>query len=365
MTSWRSAVRVSHIPMVKDYTALKQLAVLLFAASLREICPKVVFLRVEPTLLGFAVDFLLPFPLTDDYKDLLEKSVREKTRRGHSFDIWEMVSKNAKEYLLHTKQPFLAESIDVTEQFTEIFRFGDFAAPMRSEIERNLAEVGAWSISVAKEGKSVYWHKKSYPIQTLRGFVFPDKKQLKNFQRQLKEAEKFDHRTFLQRQGWLSVQGEELCWLPDGVKNYRRMVEIWKSQLLKSGSQEILTYGTLDLEKAATGNGVFHEVLVEEEEAAGEEFGLKTFCRSEVGHVSIRGKVYKKTLLQTIEDFSRIFSLAIAASDKKVWVAEDIYGISWPVIEIEVSGAVETAKFYFNRIFALVIEQNKCWPGVQ
>jgi threonyl-tRNA synthetase len=306
-----------------------ELAANLFAASFLEVCPEVVFTAIWTGHLGFYVDYTLPFPMTDEFLKIIEERMREKIKKRESSQIFEMSSRNIVECLKEMKQFKLARELDRSRPSRNIIKIGSYVGVLEDEIDPDLSQIGA--IGLEKRGSLVY------------GVAFEEKEDLKKFRRALKEAEKDDHLVIGDQERFFEKEGEDIYWLPEGVKFRKRIEKKIESFLKELGYEEVEFSGNIEWYEKKGLTKIF--TTLEEESDTTFECGLKDQALQKVYYVA-------NSSLQMFQDFAKIISLIFEFQDTQI-VCKDFYGIDWGVISQEESGV----KISVDRIAAMLVEK--------
>lgn len=321
------------------------MALQLFAASLLEVCPKTILIQMSVGRTSFTCDFVLPFTLTEDHIRLIEERVRAKIKEGVQADIWEMVSSNAKELLIHSGQTIRAQQIDLESQFANVIRMHPFANFYEGEIETDLSTVGLFSLKFNGAVGRYSEKKIDADIQRVEGFAFPDKKAFNEFKRLRKDYRRVDHRQHkLFEDGFATPRAMRLL---NGLEKH------WRGKL--EGFEEVQTPECSGYERfCQMGSKQFLEIW--EDPIESPEFDLRE-GGGRVGIVIDYRQEERETFLQWIEDFCKLFGLQGNLSDSKDFLVLDKLGLEWQVARIEDCGNFSQMKFYFHPFLALIIEQ--------
>lgn len=325
MTSRRSAVRVSYIPMRSDW----KLAAELFAASFLEICPEVIFSDIWVGHLGFYVDYSISFPLTDEYLKLIEERMREKIRDQPFCGVFEMSTRNIIECLKEMKQFRLARDLDRSRTARNVLKIGEYLGVLEEEIDPDLKQLGA--IGLERRGNTIY------------GMAFKTKDELKQYRKALKEGEKRDHLLIGKEEGLFEIDNEEVYWFPKGVEFRKRLEREIEKFLYANSYQEVEFSGNIDWYKSKGLTKIF--TTLEEEEESRFECGLKDHSLQKIFYVA-------NSSLQMFEDFGKIISLIFEFQEATI-ICKDFYGTFWDVIWQEDDGV----KISIDRLAAMLVEK--------
>ncbi len=303
--------------MTQNTKGAWQTAAELFAMSILEICPKIIFKTIKADFLGFVCEYILDEPLHKDHIDLAITRMKEKVKKKVKIEVLEMVSTNVIDYMKHQKQPLRARAVNTAHQFTKVVKIDHvYADVLDGEIEKDLKKLQVIEVSMPKLIGEELFRKQKTPLYQIKGLAFSSTQELKDHKKACKEGSKFDHRQ-------VPFEGEKIAL-------WRSVYDQFAKALVEEGYVE--EWRGSDLKK-----GRFAEY--DEETGVKDEFGLKSngFFRGikfRLINASDEEKL-KAKLLKTLPVKSDI----------------DVYGIKWPLIEFS-----ETGKIWIDRIVALLIE---------
>lgn len=211
MTSWRSAVRVSYIPM-------DQLSKLTLFAS----CEKLLALaarRVLPTLIplqghthewGFEYDFIAKAPCEEGVLRLITEEMRRMVHEALPFESLNMMPQNAAQFL-QKKQPLQAEACrDYPGNVVPLCKLGDFYDIAPLEL-----------CSTTKELQNFALYEMLFLPDScvrIRGVACNDKKALKSYLKQLERAKEHDPVRLAEELELVMLLDGEVIWQPNGVR---------------------------------------------------------------------------------------------------------------------------------------------------
>ncbi len=291
-----------------------QTAAELFAMSILDICPKMVFKAIRADLLGFTCEFLHPDMPHKDQIDLAVRRIREMVQKGMKIEVLEMVSTNVVDYMKHLRQPLRAKAVDCSHQFTQVVRINDYYADvLEGPLDLDLDSIKAIEVDLPVLAGEVLFHKKPAPLFRIEGVAFENSQQIKNHKKMIQENAFYDHRN-------TPFQGEMIAL-------WRSIYETFAKALREEGFIEKWRGSTLE-------EGCFAEIDEPIEDKT--EFGLKANGRFR--GIKFRGKKCLEKLYKTLP----------------VKENRDIYGIEWPLIEYDGMG-----KIWIDRITSLLIEQKR------
>ena len=193
---------------------------------------------------GFYYDFVLPRTVTKDDYALIENKMREIIKRREDWTCEELSRDEA--LALFAGQKFkteLIEDLPADEKIT-VYRTGDdFVDLCRGPHVSNSQELMSAAFQV-KSVSGAYWrgdeHRDS--LQRIYVYAFPDKNQLKDHLKLIKEAMERDHKK-LGPQLELFMFDETApgmpYWLPRGWKLFNALLAFWRDLHEEYGYQEI------------------------------------------------------------------------------------------------------------------------------
>ena len=250
MTSWRSAVRVSHIPfhMNKKNNSLLDLrstSVSLLALAVKEFFPKTVMLGGKATSMGFYCDFIFPFPFESALLRQIEEGMFAFIRKGEEVFLREMVPFSAKGYFRSEGEWFLADALEESSLTTvDIMTIAGrmFLVDGQSGLS-HLGEIKALKLhkSEVLEGLNV---KNGVRIH---GTAFFDKGELKRFLKENADWIGVSHLSLGREKGFFrEFEAGKCFWLPKGLKIKSLVMEKIQGVVEDCGMLPVSTLPVLD-----------------------------------------------------------------------------------------------------------------------
>ncbi len=289
-----------------------QTAAELFAMSILEVCPKIIFKTIRADFLGFTCEFLHPENLHKNHLEVAIQLLKERIQKGVKIEVLEMYSPNVVDYMKYLKQPLRAKAVDCSKQFTHVVRIDDrYADVLDGPLDPDLDSIKAIEIEPPTLVGEALFHKKMAPLFRLEGVAFATSDEVKQYKKMIKEMSVYDHRN-------LPFEGE--------------MITLWRS-IYDQCAQVLRGEGLIERWRGSPlEEGFFAEFDEPIEDQA--QFGLKANGR-------FRGiKFHGKNCLEKLNQSLPIKNI------------RDIYGIEWPLIEYDVVG-----KIWIDRITSLIVEQ--------
>jgi len=248
----------------------------LMAAAILELYPDAKF-GIGPAIAnGFYYDIDLPFSLTPDHLKKISKKMRELKKKNLKFEFFKLSIKEAKKLFQKLDQPYKIELIDILEKIgttkkyeaqfpmetprkvgtrikqVSIYKLGNFIDLCKGPHVKSAKEIKAFQLTKIA---GAYWRgdEKNKMLQRIYGLCFPSEKDLENYLKLEKEAEKRDHRKIGQELdlfGFDQQVGLGLpLWHPKGALIRRIIEDFLIKEQLKSGYQLVCSphIGKIDL----------------------------------------------------------------------------------------------------------------------
>lgn len=138
------------------------------AAAVYELYPDVELLGEEVTSIGFAYDFLFPYPI---HTHVIEEKMRSIVQERRSIKTLEMVPLSAREYL-KSKSLFSRAELVSDEQTIELIQMGDFIDLSAGPHLKNTFDLSAFKIEAKDLGEK---------RMRISGWCHQSKKELRQF----------------------------------------------------------------------------------------------------------------------------------------------------------------------------------------
>ena len=169
----------------------------ILATAVLEMFPEAKF-GVGPNIEnGFYYDFDLPRTLIPEDLQILEKKMKEIIKKNLQFEKQVIDHDKAIELYKKAEQNYKVEILndEATDKEISLYKTGDFVDICKGPHIDSTGEIDFTSFKLTKIA-GAYWRgdEKNKMLQRIYGIAFNNKKELKEYLNQVKEAEKRDHR---------------------------------------------------------------------------------------------------------------------------------------------------------------------------
>lgn len=230
MTWWRSAVRVSYIPMPLTLPHLRSYTAHLFALALREILPQAILQGGRIDEIGFYYSFHFSKPIPKEIISMIEEKMRGWVKSPPPFRVQEMVPKNAASLFRDLGEEELAETcLESHEDLVRVVSLGDYWDLAIGEPKR--ADHFAFAL-LELNGENDVWE--------VFGSAFVVKDELKAFVKKYKLALKNDWQKRGVEEKYLVVAHHQPLWLPNGVQLQKKFYDLFLATLPEN-ALEVMT----------------------------------------------------------------------------------------------------------------------------
>ncbi|HUT96372.1 MAG TPA: threonine--tRNA ligase [Candidatus Paceibacterota bacterium] len=260
----------------------------IMAHAVKDIFKDVKF-AIGPTIdNGFYYDFGLKNPLTPEDLPKIEKRMREILKQNLAFKR-KLVSKNEAKKLFKN-QPYKLELIkDLDSKNATIYISGDFTdlckgphvkSTLQLHSEQAKEVIDAFKLTKIA---GAYWRgdEKNPMLQRIYGVAFNTKRELDAYLKQIKEAEKRDHRLIGQKLDLFSIDEEVgpglILWHPKGTALKGVIENYWVNEHLKNGYEIIDTphIGRIKLWQTSGHTDFYKENMFGPMEVEGDKYLIK------------------------------------------------------------------------------------------
>jgi threonyl-tRNA synthetase len=262
----------------------------ILAAAVQELFPGTKF-GIGPVIEnGFYYDFDLRCSLTPEDLPKIEKKMKEIIKKDISFKKQKISKKKAKE--IFENQPYKLELInELTEKQATVYESGNFVDLCRGPHIKSTKEINPDAFKLTKIA-GAYWRgdEKNPMLTRIYGVAFRVKKELDDYLKKQKEAEKRDHRKLGRDLELFIIPPEAgaglVLWLPKGAILRETIETFWKNEHLKKGYTFLVTPHIYSSELwKISGHYEWYKDGMMFTEIEGQEYGIKPMnCN---GHVLI------------------------------------------------------------------------------
>ncbi len=234
--------------MVSDPQELRKVragAAVLLSLAVQQLFPKAIVLGVRATDIGFACDCLLPELMDPALLPMIERQMIALIHADLPIVVSEMMAANVCEYLRYHGQPERASLLNSDTPLVEVVRIGDYLEVIPGPHVASLREIGALKLLTVDTSEEVLSEAFSYPITTLTGCAFSNRRDLKQFLKLVDHAAECDHRRLGRELGLYDLYG------PGGVSSYlwssrgqvirNQLLKWWEGELFAQGIERIHT----------------------------------------------------------------------------------------------------------------------------
>ena len=200
---------------------------------------------------GFYYDFYRDESFTPEDLEAIEERMREIVRRNESVrrEVWDR--EEAVQFFLDQGETFKADIIRELpgDEEVSIYRQGEFLDLCRGPHLPDTNRLGDGFKLTKVAG--AYWRGESdnAQLQRIYGTAWRDKKELKNYLRQLEEAERRDHRKLAREMDFFHIQEESpgsVFWHHRGWKTRRNLENYMRAKMERDGYAEVCTPQLMD-----------------------------------------------------------------------------------------------------------------------
>jgi len=193
---------------------------------------------------GFYYDFDLEETLTPELFERIEEEMGRIVGEDHPFEREELSLEEARELFRERGEDYKLELLDGLENETiSIYRSGEFLDLCRGPHLERTGRIKAFKLlSLA----GAYWKgdEQRPMLQRLYATAFPNRKELKQYLRNIEEAKKRDHRRLGKEMKLFSFHPEapgSPFFHPRGVILYQTLLSFWREVHRAGGYEEIMT----------------------------------------------------------------------------------------------------------------------------
>lgn len=198
---------------------------------------------------GFYYDIAYEQSLTPQDLPAIENEMKTIVKEKLAIERFWWAKAEAIDFFQANGEYYKVEIINELEQDPiSVYQQGEFIDLCQGPHVLNTSQLGAFKLTKLS---GAYWRgdANNPMLQRIYGTAWPDKKQLKNYLKQLEEAEKRDHRKIGKTQNLFHLQEEApgmVFWHPKGWTIFRTLEQYIRDLLDGYGYQEIRTPAILD-----------------------------------------------------------------------------------------------------------------------
>ncbi|MBD3202674.1 threonine--tRNA ligase [Candidatus Woesearchaeota archaeon] len=212
------------------------------ADAIKRIFPKAK-LTIGPAVQdGFYYDIDKKKPFTPEDMEKIEKEMEKIVNKDFNFKRLDIKKDEAQKKF--KENPYKLELInDLGDDTISIYKHGEFFDLCRGPHVPSTGKIKGFKLTKIA---GAYWRgdAENKQLQRVYGIAFPSKKELKNYLKMLKEAEKRDHRKIGKDLELFSIHEEGPgfpFFLPNGMVIKNELIKYWREEHRKEGYVEIET----------------------------------------------------------------------------------------------------------------------------
>lgn len=282
-----SHLDLNALPKEERLARMRHSAAHVLAEAMLELFPDAELGIGPPIDTGFYYDFRLPRSLTPDDLAWLEERMRKSVKGKHPFQMAAITKAEALERWKN--QPFKLDLLSELEEgnvtqcthanFTDLCRGGHV---------NDTSEIGAFKLmSIA----GAYWRgsEKNPQLQRVYGALFETPEELAEYERQLEEARRRDHRRIGKEMKIFELFDEvgpgHVVWLPNGATIRRELMRWMEDLELEQGYLHVVTPNVSKRQLYVKSGhwDHFHDSMYPVMEREGEEYVLRPMnCPSHI-----------------------------------------------------------------------------------
>lgn len=236
-------IDLKELPREERLARMRHSAAHVLAEAMVELIPEAELGIGPPIENGFYYDFRLPRQLTEEDLKWLQKRMRKSLGRRVPFEMASITREEAQERW--KDQPFKLELLaEIEDGNITQCTHGDFTDLCRGGHVNHTGELGAFKLtSIA----GAYWRgsEKNPQLQRVYGLLFETQEELEEYERQLEEARRRDHRRIGREMG-LFTFSEDIgsgipLFLPKGEVIRHEMERFVREMQTRAGFQHVWT----------------------------------------------------------------------------------------------------------------------------
>lgn len=178
----------------------------------------------------------------NDFKEI-EEQISKILAEKNEFIRSEISTKNAMEIFKYN--PYKIRYLEsINSEKVSIYKLGNFIDLCTGPHIPNTSLINSYKITKASSTQFNPAKSHSECLQRVYGISFPSKKEMKEFEKVLEEAEKRDHRNIGKQQSLFffdEVSPGSCFFFPDGAKIYNKLIEFMRTELKYRNYQEVIS----------------------------------------------------------------------------------------------------------------------------
>ncbi len=204
----------------------------LLAVTAQSVLPTLIPVKGRTFDWGFEYDFLAKFPCEAGILPLINEQMRRLAHQDIAFEPLSMVPQNACAFL-QKKQPIQAElCLEYPSNVVPMCKVGDFYDICPNELLESTKQIRNFALY------EIFFLPDSYV--RIRGVAFDEKKELKNYLKQVERAKQNDPVDLSRELDLLSLVENEVVWHPKGAACKKLLEKQIKALLCKTEFKEML-----------------------------------------------------------------------------------------------------------------------------
>lgn len=242
------------------------------ATAVLEMFPEAKFGTGPATENGFFYDFDLPRTLIPEDLPILEEKMKKIIEKNYPIEKAEAPIEKALDDFIKAQQEYKVEIInDLKKEENEkvsVYKIDGFVDLCSGPHIDSTGEIDLESFKLQRIS-GVYWKsdEKNKQLQRIYGLAFENKNKLKEYLKQMEEAEKRDHRKLGKELDLFTIDSTVglglVLWQPKGALIWRTMEDFWYQEHLKNGYELVRSphIGSRSLWKTSGHWGFYNESM--------------------------------------------------------------------------------------------------------
>jgi threonyl-tRNA synthetase len=236
-------VDLSQLPREERLARMRHSAAHVLAEAMVELMPEAELGIGPPIDTGFYYDFRLPRPLTQEDLEWLQNRMNESIAKKHPFKMEKITRKEAQDRWKN--QEFKLDLLkDIDDDNITQCTHGNFTDLCKGGHLNHTGEIPVFKLtSIA----GAYWRgsEKNPMLQRIYGALFETKEELEQYEHQIEEAKRRDHRRIGRELKIFDLYDEvgpgHVVWLPNGATIRRELLRWIEDLELERGYKHVIT----------------------------------------------------------------------------------------------------------------------------